>query len=836
MKIINRLDVVRNKTEQITLFDSEMTRWIESNGFTMDDIMKVKADVPNNKNVREEEARVHADMIHRVNNGMTFSEKVYKVFMVTASDSRKATTTWINQTLIPKMGEWGLCGLKAKDIVLAVNKFMAYMGLLASASKRFSELFGQDIDIRRVAVVKDYEVVVEGLTSMIMKTRNIGEAEAREMAINAFDGMGIIKAEITNGESMTIRAPWMKAYVQAVNWATLKAWLKENGIDLKFKDRWGNEIDLDDVDIILTESCFKAAKLYESWEQYCTAFERLNHHVCVCVREHKPKLKGMPYQQGQTLLGTECDADMFACHAKDTVRKYSDPTEAAGLLPKWQKKAARLYPALLNERHTARTIQEKYTSILVDTYGGRIPELGYNAFVAADIVALIQFVFGQKVTGALKAGECFCHAAKEGLVDITRNPHMDNAHVLLNNVASLPLAIGPTMFVNIFDLTTLKIRCDYDGDHVWWSQNERLLGLVKRTYEKLGDVTFDWIAPAGRKVLVNKAEIAKFVSNLLHGSEIGLYADALTKMWNSQYDYDVCGWLTYGANVIIDAAKHGEVDKAIMDTLKGILKQMSELQLPEFCRFAKADKEHPADSKYWTEDRYITESRKVVYKSEYNASAYGEITKVIPSRTAYTGSFLDMFSRKVQEIIPKKLVVDGVDKMIFDTNVMLIKPDRKMGRLSKISLKARDYDPETGNYSDGGKWQQIAFRLAAEYKALCDADDNFKGAHEEWMEFKRQYVIRELIQWARDQYADYPEMDKVSDDALLDAIYDIITRNIFNTFKTTDAYDMVVKNAYWWVFGEKANAVIATNLGVSEDDLSIPNDDEDEDDDVSAIW
>lgn len=827
MRFIKRLDIVRNKTEEISMFDSEVTRWLDENGHETSDIMKVKADVPNNKHVHEEEARVHGDVMHYTNTGLVFSQKIYNVFMATSSDNRKATTTWVKKEIIPQIGEWALCGLKAKDIFLAVNKFMAYMGLLASASKRFSELFGQEISIRRVAVVGDHDVMVEGLTSFVANERKISKAEARKLIINAFDGMGVIMAELTNGESMTIRAPWVKAFVQAVYRKALKKWLKDHGIPTKFKDRWGKEWDLDDVDIILTESCFKAAKLYESWEYYCNAFERLNHHICVCVREHKPKLKGMPYQQGQTLLGTECDADMFACHAKDTVRKYSDPAEAANLLPKWQKRAVKMYPAMLNERHTARTIQEKYTSLILDMMGGRIPELGYNSFAAADITALIQFIFGQPVTGTLKAGECFCHAAEPGLVDVTRNPHMDHAHVLLKRVDSLPLAIGPSMFINIWDLATIKLRCDYDGDHFWWSQDERLIDLVQRTYEKLGDVTFDWSAPAAKKVLVTKKEISNFVSNLLHGSEIGLYADALTKMWNHQYDFDICGWLTYGANVIIDAAKHGEVDKKVLDILKDILKEMSELKLPWFAMYAKADKEHPINDPYWIGGKKIIRND--------DGSTY---ERTYEPRVEHTNSFLDMFSEKVDKIIPKTLVIDGADKMIFDTHVLLIKPDRKMGRLSNISIKAREYDPETGEYTDGGKWQQICFRLASEYKALCDADDSFKGNHDEWMEFKRQYVIRELIQWARDQYSDLPDMDKVSDDRLLDAIYDIITRNIFNTFKTTDAYDMVVKNTYWWVFGEKTCEVIRTNLGISEDDLDIPDDDMDDEDDndVNAIW
>ena len=872
MEIIKRFDIVRNKIESITMFDNELTRWLKENNATAEDIMKVKAEVPNSRYMEEEEARTKSKLVHNLSNGMVFSKKVaesfmttgdkpvifkddkerrMKVLLVSASDARKVMSLWVNEKLIPSLGKWLLCGLTQKDIKLAVNKFMAYIGLMASASKRFGEVFGKDIDIRRVVIVKDYEVVIEALTRFIANERHIDEAKARKLVINAFDGMGFINAFLTNGESMTIRGPWIKAFVQAVSWPRLKKFLEENGIEPKLVDFWGVEHNIDDVDVVLTASCFKAAKLYKSWDIYCDAFEALGHAICVCVREHQPKLKGMPYQQGQTLMGTEADAEYAALHSKKVVDQYRDPDNAIKLLPKWMKRAARKYKALLNERHIARTLQEKYTSRWNEARGGRILDIGCNAFAAADITALVQWCFGAKVTGFLKAGECFCYNCKPGEVDVTRSPHLDNAHVILNCVPEMPLAMGPTMFVNIFDLATIRLRCDYDGDHFWYSQDEWLLSLVHRTYERLGEMTFDWVAPAGQKVEINRAAIANFVSNLMHGSEIGLYADALTKLWNhleqmlidgkitlEEFE-DMCGWLTYGANVIIDAAKHGEVDKKVMDVLKDILKEANELPLPEYCRFAKADLDHPANSKYWTEERYVcvkeengNKNYSVVYASDYDEKKHGEIDKVRHARTKYTGSFLDMYGRKVDEIIPKTLVIKETENAVFDVFTMMIDPHRKMGRLAAISLKARHYDQEADTYVDGGLFQEIAFRHAAEWKALIKADDEFVFSRDEWEEAKREQAIKEIIAWCRAQYKNFPGIDEVPDWKLLDAAYDIITRNIFTTTKTSDAYDTAVKNAYWMIFGEKANEVLKKNLECEDDNFDL----DDDDDEDNGIW
>ena len=803
MELINKFDLVNKTFETVAIFDSEYTRKLRELGGNPEvDMLKIQSNVPKTKGSEALEEAAHEDLMHCVSEGFMFSEFMtrdvdteYYVSMVTAGGSRKAISDWLNKSYQNDMHTWAMCGLDDKDLVLAVNKFMAYVGLLASASKRWDEVFGGHINIRRVAIVKDFEINVEKMAVVIAKERKLNIAEARQVTINAFDGMGIVRASLTHGESVTIRGPWIKAFVQAVSWRELIIYLKENNIRLKFSDLWGNNLFLENVDMILTESCFKAAKLYKSWDQYCTAFEELGHQICVCIREHKPHMKGMPYQQGQTLLGNDEDVEKFAQHSLKTITKYEDPTEAVKLLTKWQRKVAEIYPALMNEKHTDRTIQEKIASKKNDMRGGRIPELGYNAFIAADVVALVQWIFGQEVTGYLKDGECFCSNCAADEVDITRNPHMDMAHVLLNNVEKMPLAIGTTMFINIFDFTTLKLRCDYDGDHVWYSQNADLLDLVHRTYDALGDVTFDWVAPKAKKVQVTKKEISNFVSNLLHGSEIGLYADALTKMWNTGYNFDICGWLTFGANVIIDAAKHGEVDKKVMMILRDIMKEMSDVSLPEFCRFAKADEEHPSDDlEYWTAPR-VTKSG-----------------KVLPPRTAYTESFLDKYSRRVAEIVPDTLKVEGLDDLVFDAQMLLINPNRKIGRLSGLSRKARSFDRETFTYEDGGLFQRIAFRHADEWKALHN-QENFIMNKDEWEAAKKNGAIKEMIDWARAQYADKPEVQAMSDEIIFETVYDIVTRNVFNTMNTSDAYDTAVKNAYWMIFGEKAYETVCLHIG-----------------------
>lgn len=799
MNTIVKYNLVSKTAEQIAVFSSEWTRKLASLNAS-DAQIKICSEVPKGKKeeTAELEAAASAELAHYCADGFEYNGQKFLPFMAGSSDIRKATATWLRADLIPVMGKWALCGLETKNMKLAINKYMAYLGLLSSASKPFAECFGKPIDIRRVAIIPDGCVTVSSVVDLV-NGNNISHDADRSCEINAFDGFGIIRKNLTHGESCTLRGPWLKAFVQAVDFRELACFAYGRNVKPEFKDFWGNVVALRDVDVILTESCFKAAKLYESWEKYQNAFEQMGHTICVCVREHSPRLKGMPYQQGQTLAGTEDDALSFAAHAKSTTYKYHDPKEAAKLLRGDHRAAARLYPALLNEQHTRRSIQEKYASKRNDMLGGRIPELGYNAFLAPDLVAFAEHLFGLPIKGFLKAGECCCLPAEIGPVDVTRNPHLDNAHCVMMNRVDLPLAEGPTMFINIWDMTTIRLRADYDGDHVWYSQDEHLLNLVDRTFDQLKTIPIDWDVDKAEKVAITKSAICGFITNLLHGSEIGIYADTMTKMWNSQYDRDVCDWLTFAGNVLIDAAKHAAVQIRKPEDVQAL----SAIPLPKFAMYAKADVDRPVDSDYWTEIRKNTGT----------------------PRMAYSGSFLDMYSKFVDENVPENLTIDGLEDEIFDPTILMIKPGRK--QVPGLFKKGK-FNMELGTYEDSGLFQQISFRHTDEWNSFMQTD-GAKMHRDEWEAARKHEALREIVFYCRSLYADDPRMDAVSDDAILDAAYDSIVRFLF-TAKMSEGMLTVVMQCFWMIFGDRAVKALKKNLGTDITDEELLEDFDDDSD------
>lgn len=791
MKYINKLHILNNKVETISVFQSAFTDKLDAIGVDPKDaVVKICSECPKDEQI---EAIVKATKANYCADGFMLNGQFFSPFVAGSSDIRKATDGWLKADLMPEIGKWAMCGLQTKTMKLAINKYMAYIGLLFSASKKFVEVFGHKIDIRRVAVIKDAEVIVEAVADLVEAEKGVTHEVARRMVINAFDGFGIMRKSLTNGESCTLRGPWIKAFCQAVDWSKLFGFTCDRGVKPTFIDFWGNEVAVKDVDIILTESCFKTAKLYESWDQYCAAFEELGHDIRVCVREHKPRLKGLPYQQGQTLMGNADDALSFAMHAKKTVYKYHNAKEAAKLLKGAHQQAAKMYPALLTESHTARSIQEMYTTKRNDMLGGRIPELGYNAFLAPDPVAFAEHLFGLEIKGYLKAGECFCAAAKTGIVDVTRSPHLDNAHVMLNNVEFCPLAEGPTMFINIWDTTTIQLRADYDGDHVWYSQDEHLLRLVNETYDKLKNIPVDWDVAKAEKVAITKSAVANFVINLIHGSEIGLYADALTKMWNTGYDRDVCDWLTFAANVLIDAAKHASVNIKKPEAVMAL----NQVSLPLFAMYAKADKDRPVGD-YWLKERQVT-------------TRNGSIM-TLPPRCKYSGSFLDMYSKNVQENVPEILSVDGIENEIFDVTKLMSEAHPKIGKLTGL-FKTGIYNKERGCYENCGLFQDIAFRHSTEWNKLV-GEASFFAHRSEWEEEVAKEARKEILAWARERIGD----DPMTDEELEAWCCDVITCLTF-AHKMRDGMDTVIKQALWRTYGERIVKNLKKNLNTSIPDF-----------------
>ena len=119
MKYINKLNLIENKVDTISLFTSAFTDKLDTMSIDPKDaIVKICAECPKND---EAEAIVKATLTNYVSEGYMLNGNIYDAFCAGASDARKATATWLRHDLVPELGRWAMCGLNTKNMKLALN-------------------------------------------------------------------------------------------------------------------------------------------------------------------------------------------------------------------------------------------------------------------------------------------------------------------------------------------------------------------------------------------------------------------------------------------------------------------------------------------------------------------------------------------------------------------------------------------------------------------------------------------------------------------------------------------------------------------------------------------
>lgn len=208
--------------------------------------------------------------------GLTINGIKYKRLSSSAGQSRASTVVFCNENILEEVNE-RLDNGRDKNVKFSPSKFNAYKGVYGSGTKEVSE--------PNFTVVNDYFTEDKFEQSFVTET-DIGEDDiinVREIVkeFNRADGMGIISPTLAEKWSkemdldyipacFCIRASFIKGMVCVVDF---HEWIKEkiNKKEIKssiVKDIYGKEVDLLEVELLLTESQFKLIGSYKSLEQY----------------------------------------------------------------------------------------------------------------------------------------------------------------------------------------------------------------------------------------------------------------------------------------------------------------------------------------------------------------------------------------------------------------------------------------------------------------------------------------------------------------------------------------------------------------------------------------
>lgn len=365
---------------------------------------------------------------HRACRGFTVNSVRYKRLLGTNGGVKSSTIVFISERLSDEINRRIENGRDAsKPLVPA--KLEAYKALTCSASTPVSAPRG-------VLVVPECETkFIEDIIYMDDEGRGEPLMEYRPrqtINLDESDGYGLMLPSLARRWSEELGLDYV---VGGVN----SRWSWEKGMVFTFdfldfaekiagkyivKDAWGHEVDIRNVELILTTSMLKLYDCYESCEHYIRCCEENGYHIGItktCPRELENE-RALNYQFIQSY-----DLDDAAIEelVRPTIEEITDVLhgdinktilflKGAGLSeknigsqPDDFAKALMVDKRMINDPYVQSSIYNRIRNRINEAKVGVLNVHGNYSMISGDPYALCQSIFGLPVTGLLAAGEIY---------------------------------------------------------------------------------------------------------------------------------------------------------------------------------------------------------------------------------------------------------------------------------------------------------------------------------------------------------------------------------------------------------------------------------------------
>ena len=496
MKEIRKLPTSNDNIEKIKELQSQLDDLL-----FVDDIINIK--VITKKEYRELGRK-----------GFDLNGKHYVRFMVGSGQMRRNTVSFINEELFEYMQERLMCGLNGKIKTINLAKLSAYFALSFSSVLWVRE--------PRVCVIKDFDTVIPNQKLNWINKGEDGNTVTqiyKDIKLNSADGQGLISPEMAKywAEDMhlnyipcsfVVRTAFVKGNLVPFDF---KAYAKENGIST-IKDRYGTEYNIDDIDVLLSESQFKMAKYYSSWEGYLSYHREYNLKwgVARYNKEFDDEYVLTNYQYIQVLDLTKEDIAGLVSYTTDWIKnicsgniEYALTYNVGVKNPSLNvdsiinscgssfTKAIIKNPDMLQDGFVQRKIYNSIKESIRQAKIGRIWVKGNYQFMISDPVAQRRNALGLSPEGLLEANHVYSNFWNErgidGEVCLLRSPltHYSEVNVQeLSNTEEMKKwykYIYSGIIYNIYDISVVKhADSDFDGDICMSTNNPYFLKGAKR--------------------------------------------------------------------------------------------------------------------------------------------------------------------------------------------------------------------------------------------------------------------------------------------------------------------------------------------------------------------
>ena len=542
---------------------------------------------------------------------------IHYIYLCSGSGQiRRNTATFINEEYYERVVKTLNCGLDEKTSEFVLAKYSAYFALA------FSSILW--VRTPRVCVIKDfYNTLKQEPVDFIYHDENDDnkakiEERKMDLEVNCADGQGLIDPNFAKlwSEDMHLKYTPCSFVVRSCfikgNLATFdfKEYAKVHGITT-IKDRWGKTYNIDDIDVLLSESQFKTYKYYSSWQEYANYMTKGNIHWGVArynkIEDDEYVLANYQYIQALT-LDTEdikeliaptvewiqqiCSGDLlyamlYAFGNKSINVEYNNLYGSAKTNP---MRALIKNANFLDDTYVQQKLYKNITESINHAKIGKIWIHGNYQFMVADPIAQCQSALGLPVTGALKRDEVwsdFWTKRNAKVLDLCRSPMIDvhehnpcNVHYSYEASYWYKYMTSGIIF-SIYDTSTFRAEdADFDGDIILSTDNPYFL---KGSHKDHNIITYEKGLATPAKMTINNITATVMKG---FGTGVGGFSNTAT--------------ILYAMAAIFDKPGHEDQYQEIMTRIK----LLREIVGQEIDRIKGADK--PSLPPEWKKIEQIT--------------------------------------------------------------------------------------------------------------------------------------------------------------------------------------------------------------------------------------
>lgn len=737
---------------------------------------------------------------------------IHYVYLCSGSGQiRRNTATFVNEELAAPLIKTINCGLdeKTKEFVLA--KYSAYFALA------FSSVLW--VRTPRVCVIKDFYHTLKDVPVDFICKNESGESiiEERRMNIelNCADGQGLIDPEFAVKWSEDMQLSYVPCSFVARscfikgNLATFdfKEYAHVHGINT-IRDRWGKEYNIDEIDVLLSESQFKTYKYYDSWEEYQSYAQKGNIHWGVARYNKKEDdeyvLANYQYIQALTLSNDDiknliqptvkwikniCSGDvlttMLYCFGAGSIG-----SEYSGLYSKAQTTAMKAVVKnvdFLQDGYVQKRIYKNITESINHAKLGKIWVRGNYQFMVADPVAQCQSALGLNPTGVIGRDQVWSkfwtnRKPEGGLIDLCRSPMIDqhehNPSELLvgDKEADYWLRyLYSGIVYSTWDTATARHEdADFDGDIVMSTDNEY---FIKGSNKDHNIITYEKGLAKPEKMTV--ANITKTVMKGF-GSGVGGFSNTATCMYAMAAIFDKPGHEDQRDEIMTRIKLLREIVGQEIDRIKGADKP----SLPQ--AWKKFEKIEEGDSQETINKKMRHNSMVVSKKPYFFRYLYPELNQRFKQfEASYNQVSRDMFGIKFKKLLKKPDKTEEEQMLVrrYQKYSPLITSPCTMNRLCR-EFEAIDFDIQFNKDESGNKKKQVSMLPTYEnyYKDSFDQTkyDTVKRMYQDYTARKQIKYLSAILQCPS------VEAGGSSYSELRSSVYDMLIQDLQTRLTTND--------------------------------------------------